>query len=61
MRVKKVHYVECQCGESEGNCCCDTFCGRWLEDPETTGVKKYVTCKQCQHWIPEFREKEITA
>lgn len=57
MRAKKIHYVECHCGESEENCTCDTFCGRMMDDPETTGIKRYVTCKKCQHWIPEFREK----
>lgn len=57
MSLRKVHYVECHCGEEEGCCTCDTFCGRWIENPETTGIKRHVTCKRCLHWIPKAEAK----
>lgn len=42
-----VHYYECNCGESESNCSCEIICHQWVNEPDATSIKHYVTCKNC--------------
>lgn len=52
MRAKPVHYVECHCGagrrEDNESCDCGLLCNQWTEFAETTGVRRWVSCKNCK-------------
>lgn len=52
MKNKPTHYVQCECGADHGEnndpCECNILCNQWVEFAQVTGVKKWVTCKNCQ-------------
>jgi hypothetical protein len=51
MKLKPTHYVECHCGagygENNDSCECNLLCSQWTDNPETTGTRKWVSCKNC--------------
>lgn len=54
--IKKVHFVAHSCGPDE--CDCDPYCHVYAEEIETTGIRKYVTCKRCLRGL-EARTKRV--
>lgn len=62
-RIKPTHYVPCQCGaghsESNEPCECNLYCNAWAEFASTTGVLRYVTCKNCLRAIASSESLEV--